>query len=248
MTGPIFYFDDPNDILEGFIALILPASVPLTTINPGIGSHCTKKRCLLQLQVQEPLSKISLQLTTSGSEDTTPCPQVYGPVVPPYIYSPLPRPSGVRQLFDDPTPLSEDSRDFWVELLTAPPISACLEFLRRGLSITFERPLILMASDWDVQVSHSFLFILRQRLQIPSAVAVLARVNPLPSPHFLPWVFGPQTLAAYATTVLPLVLQSPSLEPSTPLVQGIASITASIPYSLPLASARRQPCKVACAK
>ena len=32
-----------------------------------IGSHCTKKRCFLQLQVQQLLSKISLELSTSGS-------------------------------------------------------------------------------------------------------------------------------------------------------------------------------------
>ena len=69
-TGPIFYFDDPNDILEGFIAFILPASIPLhvqflstsllATINLGIGSFSSKNRCLLQRQVQELLSKLSL--------------------------------------------------------------------------------------------------------------------------------------------------------------------------------------------
>ena len=32
-----------------------------------IGSHCTKKRCFLQLQTQQLLSKISLELSTSGS-------------------------------------------------------------------------------------------------------------------------------------------------------------------------------------
>ena len=57
----------------------------------------------------------------------------------PYIHSPLPRPSGVRQLFDD--------------------------------------------THWDVQLSHSFLSILhlRRRTSLP----VLARVNPIPSPHLL---------------------------------------------------------------
>ena len=166
-------------------------------------------------------------------------------MAPPYIHSPLPGPSGVRQLFDDPMPLSEDSWDFWAELLTALPISACLE---SSHSVAFRSPLSSPTHSHPTTGTYKcptpFLFILHQRLQTSLAVTVLPRVNPPSLPTLSTWVFGPQTLAAYATTVLPLVLLSPSLEPSTPLVQGIACIT----VSLPPASARRQPCRVPCVK
>ena len=68
------------------LSTVLGSDGPYSILMTLIDSHCTKKRCLLQLQVQEPRFVISLQLPTSGSGDTTPCLQVYGPVAPPYPF------------------------------------------------------------------------------------------------------------------------------------------------------------------